>query len=41
MERIKTGIIGLDELIEGGFEKNSLNEIAGSFGIDIYSYKYL
>lgn len=31
-ERIKTGIGGLDSLIEGGFERGSLIEIAGSEG---------
>lgn len=32
MERIKTGIQGLDGLLQGGFEKGSLIEIAGSEG---------
>ena len=32
LERIKSGIIGLDELIEGGFEKGTLIEISGSEG---------
>ncbi len=32
IERIKTGITGLDSLIEGGFEKNSTILIAGSAG---------
>ncbi|MHA1340316.1 MAG: RAD55 family ATPase [Promethearchaeota archaeon] len=32
IERIKTGIPGLDELIEGGFTKNSITLLAGSSG---------
>jgi len=32
MERVKTGIVGLDELIEGGFEKGSLIEVSGGEG---------
>lgn len=32
MERIKSGILGLDKLIEGGFEKGTVVEIAGSEG---------
>ena len=32
IDRVKTGIIGLDELIEGGFPRNSLNLVAGPAG---------
>lgn len=32
MERIKTGIIGLDNIINGGFFKNSVNVIVGGSG---------
>jgi len=32
MDRIKSGIHGLDKLIDGGFEKGSLIEVAGSEG---------
>lgn len=32
MQRIKSGIIGLDEVIGGGFEQGSLIEVAGSEG---------
>ena len=32
MERIKSGIHGLDEIINGGFEQGSLIEVAGSEG---------
>jgi len=30
--RVPTGIFGLDDIIEGGFEKNSLNIVAGETG---------
>ncbi len=32
IKRIKTGIIGLDEVTEGGFEENSQNMVAGGEG---------
>ncbi len=32
VERIESGILGLDKLIEGGFVKNSVNLIAGQSG---------
>lgn len=32
IERVSTGIYGLDELMEGGFVKNSVNLITGSAG---------
>ena len=32
LERIKTGIINLDPLIDGGFKKNSTNLVAGGAG---------
>ena len=31
-ERVNSGIIGMDKLIEGGFEKNSVNLIVGGSG---------
>jgi len=30
--RVPTGVFGLDDIIEGGFEKNSLNIVAGETG---------
>jgi KaiC/GvpD/RAD55 family RecA-like ATPase len=43
MERIKTGIIGLDNLIEGGFPKNSINLISGppGGGKSIFCFQFL
>lgn len=42
MERIKSGIKGLDGLIDGGFEKGSLIEVAGSEGTfkSIFALQY-
>lgn len=43
IERIPTGIPGFDELIEGGFEKNSTNLLAGSPGVgkSIFATEFL
>lgn len=43
MERIKTGIFGLDELIEGGFPKGRTILLSGSCGCgkSIFSIQYL
>ncbi|MCP4764516.1 MAG: AAA family ATPase, partial [archaeon] len=32
IDRVKTGISGLDDLIEGGFPRNSITLVAGSSG---------
>ena len=42
-ERVSSGIIGLDKLMEGGFVKNSVNLIAGSTGTGktIFGLQYI
>ncbi len=41
--RVKTGIFGLDELLGGGFRRNSINVILGSVGVGktIFALQYL
>jgi len=43
ISRVKTGIFGLDELLGGGFRKNSINVILGSVGVGktIFALQYL
>jgi KaiC/GvpD/RAD55 family RecA-like ATPase len=43
MERIKTGVIGLDDVLGGGFIPNSVNVLLGSAGVGktIISFQYL
>ncbi len=42
-DRVESGILGLDKLIEGGFVRNSINLIAGQTGTGktIFSMQYL